>query len=190
MFEFTISPRCSRYKKMWGPARIKPTVSASLFCAGANFAGKCLRGVLSCVSSNKVKTKLISLKHSNLFCREGWGGFNVPGARNEYNALNPHCLNSIYASEGRNTLLKSLLFRVVGAATGKGGWGLRWCRCSRVWGSQACSHVACTVLGLLMAPTRGMLSIFCNCFSISFEFFVFTTFGGAWLTRCSYVGCS
>ena len=71
-----------------------------------------------------METKLILLKHSNLFCREGWGGFNVPGARNEYNALKPHCLNSIYASEGRNTLLKSLLFRVVGAATGKGGRGL------------------------------------------------------------------
>ena len=77
-----------------------------------------------------------------------------------------------------------------------GWWGQQlakvdggWCRYSRVWGSQACSHVACTVLGLLVAPTRGMLSIFCNCFSISIEFFVFTTFGGAWLTRCSYVGC-
>ena len=62
------------------------------------------------------------MKHSNFFCREGWGVFNVPGARNEYNALNPHCLNSIYASEGRNTLLKSLLFRVVG------GGGSNWQR--------------------------------------------------------------
>ena len=37
-----------------------------------------------------------------------------------------------------------------------GWWGQQlakvdggWCRYSRVWGSQACSHVACTVLGLL-----------------------------------------
>ena len=57
----------------------------------------------------------------------------MPGARNEYNALNPHCLNSIYASEGRNTLLKSLLFRVVG-----GGGGSNW---QRLMGAGVGIHV-------------------------------------------------
>ena len=54
-------------------------------------------------TDRRVETKLILLKYSikPFLCRKGWGVFNVPGARNEYNALNPHCLNSIYASEGR-----------------------------------------------------------------------------------------
>ena len=65
----------------------------------------------------------------------------------------------------------------VGAATGKGGWGL--VSVFTCLGSQACSRVACTVLGLLLAPTRGMLSIFCNCFSVAIELFIIHNFWGS-----------